>query len=151
MNQIIPDPNAVVRYVDSTAFNEFEHKTFVISDLLKTLKTPADHQFIQQLSLLLGQLQSSKYSYEVRLQQAADFVRKNIENVKDEIVDGGILYNDVDCQLLQPNGNGWQEGTLKICFEFIPDEIESVVTQATTVDCNSSPLDDIRKTMSEVN
>ena len=49
------------------------------------------------------------------------------------------------CNLLQPDGKGWQKGKLKICFEFTPEEAELVSTQDKPVVTHSSPLDEIRQ------
>ncbi len=51
---------------------------------------------------------------------------------------------------MQPDGRGWQKGKLKICFEFIPEEPESVAMQSKSVETNSSPLDEIRQLANEL-
>jgi hypothetical protein len=49
------------------------------------------------------------------------------------------------CTLLQPDGKGWQKGKIKLCFEFIPEENETVATNETPVKNHLSSLDEIRQ------
>ena len=61
-----------------------------------------------------------------------------------------FIAEGVNCNLLQPDGKGWQKGKLKLCFEFTPEEPEAIATQATPVEAQSSPLDEIRQLSNEL-
>nr|WP_269744608.1 KGK domain-containing protein [Chamaesiphon minutus] len=63
----------------------------------------------------------------------------NVVTLINMLVDGSM------CNLLQPDGKGWQKGKLKLCFEFIPEEPEPVAAQQTSVEAHPSPLDEIRQ------
>jgi KGK domain len=62
-----------------------------------------------------------------------------------------ILIDGTDILLLQPDGQGWQKGTLKICFEFTPECSDPVISQNQPVEFHSSPLDEIRQLSIEQN
>jgi Glu-tRNA(Gln) amidotransferase subunit E-like FAD-binding protein len=61
-----------------------------------------------------------------------------------------FINKGVNCNLLQPDGKGWQKGTLKLCFEFTPEENESIVTEEKLPETNTSPLDEIRQLSNEL-
>jgi hypothetical protein len=71
-------------------------------------------------------------------------IKNNVNSV------ANILTEGTSVSLLQPEGKGWQKGKLKICFEFIPEEPESIVTQKTPVETHRSPLDEIRQLANEL-
>ncbi len=136
--QIIPNDQSVVRYLD---------ETFLISDLLESFKMPVNNSeaFITELRILHLGLKHSGYSKEHYLSKIETFINEstNIENKYEAFLD---LFDDgINCNLLQPNGNGWQKGRLKICFEFIPEEPDPVAPQNKPAATHSSPLDEIRQ------
>ena len=61
-----------------------------------------------------------------------------------------ILTNGTNVLLLQPDGKGWQKGKLKLCFEFIPEELAPIATQEPPAEIHSSPLDEIRQLSNEL-
>ncbi|MCY7369099.1 MAG: hypothetical protein LH474_13215, partial [Chamaesiphon sp.] len=61
-----------------------------------------------------------------------------------------IFEDGLKCNLLQPDGKGWQKGKLKICCEFIPEEPEPIVIQDKPAKTHSSPLDEIRQLSNEL-
>jgi KGK domain len=142
-NQIIPDSQSVVRCLD---------ETFLISDLLEKFKIPVDDQktFLIQLRTLHLELKHSGYSRECYLDKIETFLDRNtiIENKGETFRE--VFEDGVNCNLLQPEGKGWQKGKLKICFEFIPEEPESLATQEKPVKTQSSPLDEIRQLATEL-
>jgi KGK domain len=72
---------------------------------------------------------------------------KSVQSVKSV---ANILMDGTNISLLQPDGKGWQKGTLKICFEFIPEEPDLVLTQSKPVETTTSPLDEIRQLSNEL-
>jgi KGK domain len=141
--QIIPDTEAVARCFDGT---------FLISDLLANLKMPADSQkiFINDLRKLHLELKQSGYSREYYLDKIEAFLRENtIAGTKNE-TSKNIFEDDIICTLLEPNGKGWQKGKLKLCFEFIPEEIEHTITREKPAETHQSPLDEIRQLSNEL-
>ncbi len=140
---IIPDSEAVVRCLDGT---------FLISDLLENFKMPVDNQkiFITQLETLHLGLKHSGYSREYYLDKIESFLDKNniIENSDETFKE--VFQNGVNCNLLQPDGKGWQKGKLKMCFEFIPEEPEPPATLEKPITAHLSPLDEIRQLSNEL-
>jgi hypothetical protein len=63
---------------------------------------------------------------------------------------GSILMDGTYCNLLQPDGNGWQKGQLKICLEFIPEGCDPIVMEEKPIETHSSPLDEIRQLANEL-
>jgi KGK domain len=61
-----------------------------------------------------------------------------------------VLINGTDILLLQPDGQGWQKGTLKICFEFTPENSDPVTIKDKLTETNSSPLDEIRQLSNQI-
>lgn len=53
------------------------------------------------------------------------------------------LLEGTSCNLLQPDGKGWQKGKLRLCFEFTPGENENLTR------IQVSPLDEIRQLAKE--
>ena len=140
--QIIPDAQSVVR-----CFNE----TFLINDLLEKFKTPVDNQkiLVTELRTLHLELKHSAYSREYYMNKIEIFLDKStIAENKDESF-WDVFDDGLKCNLLQPDGKGWQKGKLKICFEFTPEEPEPAATQE-KVETHSSPLDEIRQLSNEL-
>jgi hypothetical protein len=55
-----------------------------------------------------------------------------------------IFSDGTQVLLLLPDGNGWRQGELKICFEFTPEEEHQVLAKDPPIEDNLSPLDEIR-------
>jgi KGK domain len=134
--QIIPDLQAVARCFD---------RTFLISELLENFRTPVDERelFIEQLKILHLDMKTGGYSRDHYRDTMAAFLDKS--NIIEEGITIKLLEDGMDCSLLQPGSKGWQKGKLKICFEFIPEESETVVAPANSVETTRSPLDEIRQ------
>jgi KGK domain len=136
--QIIPDLQAVAHCSDGT---------FLISDLLENLKPPLDDQesFINQLKTLHLELKAGGYSRDHYRDKIEAFIKNNtiIENKEIAIIE--LFEDGIDCNLLQPDGKGWQKGKLTMCFQFTPEESESILTKEKSTEINHSPLDEIRQ------
>jgi KGK domain len=133
--KIIVDSQAVIRCLDGT---------FLISDLLEALV--ADQKsFADQLKALYLKLKAegaNVYSFRDELKA---FIEDNPIAENEEATIIKIFENDVDCNLLQPDSKGWQKGKLKICFQFTPEESESISTDGKSTESSHSPLDEIRQ------
>lgn len=136
--QIIPDLQAVARCFD---------RTFLISDLLENFRPPVDERelFIEQLKMLHLEMKTGGYSRDHYQDTIAAFLQKSTITKDKEETTIKLLEDGMDCSLLQPGSKGWQKGKLKICFEFISEENEAVVTPANSVKTTRSSLDEIRK------
>jgi hypothetical protein len=148
--QIIPDLEAVARCLDTEMLEILDsHGTLIISDLLEKLKQPIDPTLSRHKVNLIFDKSRTLGNY-----NSGNF----FDDLKEAIVTkdtsastlANKLINGTDCNLLQPDGKGWQKGKLKTCFEFIPEEPEPVPTQEKTVEIHSSPLDEIRQLSNEL-
>jgi hypothetical protein len=142
--QIIPDPNSVIRCLDSEMLEALNsHGTFVMSDLLEEVGEAEDSTIlIEELYAIFSATRSDgRYSF--------DKFNKNIsESIGlENIVILRMLMKGKNCSLLQPNSKGWQTGKLKLCFEFIPDETESEENNEKPTQTDRSPLDEIRNSL----
>jgi KGK domain len=140
--QTIPNFQSVARCLDGT---------FLISDLLENVKVPVDNKtFVTQLRALHLKLKDSGYSREYYLDKIEKFLDENttIENKGETF--WAVFDNGLKCDLLQPDRIGWQKGKLKICFEFIPEEDESIAGKEKPIQAHSSPLDEIRQLSNEL-
>jgi KGK domain len=148
--QIIPDSEAVARCLDPKILEIFgSHGTFTVSELLEQLKEPIEPEFsLEKINAIFTEARSNgNYShgnFYNDLQKAILFQDNNVATI------ANILLNGTLCKLLQPDGKGWQTGKLKICFEFIPEESDSLSAQEKLVETNSSPLDEIRQLSNEL-
>jgi KGK domain len=144
--QIIPDSQAVVSCFNPETLEILDsHGTFIISELLEIIQQPISQSFSKEKVDILFQKVRSVGSYTNK-----DFLN---ELIKDFIVMESIMgtfINGTECNLLQPDGKGWQKGKLKICFEFVPEESDSLAHQIKSVEVNSSPLDEIRQLSNEL-
>lgn len=158
--QIIPDPNAVARCLDPEMLEILDsHGTFVISELLEMLKeTSIDSidftersEFLEKLTnTIIGIIQQG-HSQQYLMSKVSAFLKGSIfDSKKDNSKINNALLSGINCNLLQPDGKGWQKGKLKLCFEFTPEEHEPVATKE-TVKTHHSPLDEIRNTLVESN
>jgi hypothetical protein len=78
------------------------------------------------------------------------FLETTAGSVKSVQSVANILLDGTNVLLLQPDGKGWQKGKLKLCFEFIPEENESIIIEKKSVEIHSSPLDEIRQLSNEL-
>jgi hypothetical protein len=148
--QVIPDLDAVARCLDSEMLEILDsHGTLIISDLLEKLKQPIDptlsrHKvnLIFDKSRTIGNYNSGNFFDD--LKEAISTKDTNASTIINKLING------TDCNLLQPDGKGWQKGQLKMCFEFIPEENEPVVMQTAPVETHRSPLDEIRQLSNEL-
>jgi hypothetical protein len=130
--QIIPELQSVVNCLDGTS---------LLSDLLKELKPPVDNQ----LKTLHRELKAENNVYLYRDRMEA-FINRKIPIENKEMTITELLEDRLDCNLLQPDGKGWQKGKLRICFEFIPEDNEDlIIAQENSVKMPESPLDGIRQ------
>jgi KGK domain len=147
--QIIPDLQAVARCLDPEMLEILDsHSTLIINDLLEKLKQPIDptlskHKtnLIYDKSRTLGNYGSGNFFNDLKEAITQD---TNTPTIVNKLIDG------TTCNLLQPDGKGWQKGKLKICFEFIPEEPEPISTQDRSAENRNSPLDEIRQLANEL-
>jgi hypothetical protein len=125
------------------------HSTFTVNELLEILGKTTDSLISREkIEDLFIECQSNKdytsgkFFYAVKNALDKDIPTSKITN---------MLVSGTTCNLLQPDGKGWQKGQIKICFEFIPQEIETVVTSENQAEIDRSPLDDIRASLIESN
>jgi KGK domain len=141
------DP-AILKVLDS-------HGTFTVNELLKTIKVSGvDRTSLRDdLKDLIVTMQKEAHNIPSLLSKLTTFIDgdKIAESryTSYEILRKALL-NGTECSLLQPNEQGWQKGKLKICFEFIPEESESIIAQPDSVEAHSSPLDEIRQLSNEL-
>jgi KGK domain len=159
--QIIPDSQSVVRCLDPEILEILDsHGTFVLSELLEMLRESsidtvdkiAPTVFIDKLTNISEEVAQRGYSKEYLAAKVLSFIKNsgfypNQGNLK--ISDA--FLSGVNCNLLQPDGKGWQKGKLKVCFEFIPEEPDPLATQEKLTETHFSPLDEIRNSLIESN
>jgi hypothetical protein len=159
-NKIIPDPNAVARFIDRETLKALDSSgTFIIGELLEKLKGSSNVDFvdrsvfIDKLISMIVSIMHSGHSREYLVNKISTFIKgSEIDENKDissQIINSALL-DGMACTLLQPDGKGWQKGKLKICFEFIPEEPEPVAIQDKPIQTHSSPLDEIRQLSNEL-
>jgi hypothetical protein len=147
--QIIPDPNAVARCLDGEILEILDsHGTFTISELLEKMISPNDSKISRaELDYVFDKSRNGgNYHRDDFFANLTDILSKDTD------ITGllTILVNGTNCNLLQPDGKGWQKGKLKICFEFIPEEDAPVVVKETPIKTHFSSLDEIRKLADEL-
>jgi KGK domain len=148
--QIIPDSESVARCLDPNILEIFgSHGTFTVSELLEQIKEPIEPEFsLEKINAIFTEARSngsySNGNFYHDLQKAILFQDNNVATI------ANILLNGTLCRLLQPDGKGWQKGTLKMCLEFIPEEPEAIEVQEKPVEMHQSPLDEIRQLSNEL-
>jgi KGK domain len=158
--QIIPSLDAVARCLDLEVLEILGlHDTFVLSELLETLEgysvdctdTIDGAAFIEKLTSIIAGIIQQGYSREYLVNKVSNFVRGSIlDPDRDNQGITNALLSGINCSLLQIDGKGWQKGKLKICFEFIPEENESIVIEEKIPETHTSPLDEIRQLANEL-
>jgi KGK domain len=159
-NQIIPDSNSVIRCLDPEMLVSLDsHGTFVLSEFLEMLKEMsidnADSidrsEFLDKLINTITKIIKEGHSQQYLMSRVSAFLKGSIfDSKKDNSKINSALLSGINCDLLQPDGKGWQKGKLKICFEFIPEEPESVAIQEKSITAHFSPLDEIRQLATEL-
>jgi len=147
--QIIPDSQAVAHFVDPEILEILDsHGTFTISELLKKMTKPIDPILARKkIDAVFVKFRSSgEYSKENYLNDVKNALASQDPN---SVTIFSALVDGTSCKLLQPDGKGWQKGTLKLYCEFIPEETDSVVTQYKLVETHQSSLDAIRELANE--
>jgi KGK domain len=154
--QIIPDSEAVVHCLAPEILEILDsHTTFVIQELLETIKISEIDRtsFRDELIDMITKSTQGAHNKEIVLNKLIAFIEG------DKIEEGRYtsyeilrkeLLNGTECCLLQSDGKGWQKGKIKICFEFIPEEDETIASQEKPVETNTSPLDEIRQLSNEL-
>ena len=148
--QIIPDSNAVIRCLDSEMLEILDSQgTFIVSELLEKIKEPVNPAFSREkIYNIFDQSRTrGSYSKDAYYDDLKGAILKNDANTSTIV---SILMEGTECNLLQPDGKGWQKGKLKICFEFTPEESELTATKEQLVKAHSSPLDEIRQLSNEL-
>ena len=148
--QIIPDSQAVARCLDPEMLEILgSHGTFILSELLEIIKgSSVDPTSFRELSDMIVTMTQRGHSRDHLFNEIVGFIETKELSVNKDILNEKVkesLLDGMTCNLLQPDGKGWQKGKLKICFEFIPEEAELVSTQDKPVVTHSSPLDEIRQ------
>jgi KGK domain len=139
--QIIPDSQAVVRCLDPEMLEILgSHATFIVSEIIEKIQQPIETELSREKidnifdqSRTRGNYTKDDYYYDLK-----NAILNDDSNVLTIV---NILTDGTTCNLLQPDGKGWQKGKLKLCFEFIPEEPED----------RHSPLDEIRQLSNESN
>jgi KGK domain len=148
--QIIPDSQAVIKCLDREMLEKLDsHSTFTTNELLEKLGKTTDSLISKGVTDVLFAECRSNGSYTSR--QFFDAVKNALEKDTPTSKIISTLLDGTTCNLLQPDGKGWQKGQIKICFEFIPEEVETLVTPEKQAETDRSPLDDIRASLIESN
>jgi KGK domain len=148
--QIIPDSEAVARCLDSDMLAILNsHSTFTIGELLERIKKPINPTFSRDKIDNIFDQSRTRGSYS-KDAYYSDLKNAILSNDSTALTIISILLSGTTCNLLEPDGKGWQKGKLKICFEFTPEESEIVPTQSDLVETHFSPLDEIRQLATEL-
>jgi KGK domain len=149
-NQITPSSQSVVRFEDKVIINMLgSHSTFEVNNLLEIIPKECldinklSLQFRVELANLVDEIPEKGSSKQYFLDKVQNLVKKYGANTNGKI--SQAFLDGVVCSLLEPNGKGWQKGTIKICFEFIPEEEEPVVMEENLETLGCSSLDEIRQ------
>jgi KGK domain len=148
--QIIPDSQAVARFLDEDTIKTLDyHGTLTIEELLEKTKIPALPELsLSKVSTIYTKARSDG-GYSANncfgdLKNAINMTDTNKSTIVNKLIEGA------SCTLLQPDGKGWQKGKLKLCFEFIAEEDDSIVALEKPVKTQLSPLDEIRQLSNEL-
>jgi KGK domain len=160
---IIPDADAIISLLDETITKSLNsHDTYKVKSLFHKLwklnhtNSYDNHREIKILEEVLKKVYCNQIENSELAQQIDKFVRENKDKTFNTIEPFTIdtiepfFGEGTNCNLLQPDGKGWQKGKLKICFEFIPEEPDSLATQEIPVKPHLSPLDEIRQLSNEL-
>ena len=158
--QIIPNSDAVVRFLDPQVLETLDlHDTFILSELLEMLQGSSidcmkkidSAAFIEKLTSTIAGIIQQGYSREYLVEKVSRLVKgSTLDTQSDNQKINNALLSGMGCNLIQPDGKGWQKGKLKICFEFIPEEDELAATQEKPIQTHSSPLNEIRQLATEL-
>ena len=158
--QIIPDSNSVIRCLDPEMLEPLDsHGTFILSEFLEMLKEMSidnvdsidRSEFLEKLTNTITKTIQEGHSQQYLMSRLSAFLKGSIfASKKDNSKINNALLSGMNCDLLQPDGKGWQKGKLKICFEFIPEEPETVEIIEKPIKDHFSPLDEIRQLSNEL-
>jgi KGK domain len=158
--QIIPNSDAVARFIDRETLKTLDSSgTFVIGELLEKLKGSSNFDFvdrsafIDKLISMIVNIMHSGHSREYLVNKVSTFIKgSEIDENKDisSRIINSALFDGITCNILQPDGRGWQKGKLKMCLEFIPEEPEPIVMQDKPIQTQPSPLDEIRQLSNQI-
>jgi KGK domain len=158
--QIIPDSNSVIRCLDPEMLEPLDsHGTFILSEFLEMLKEMSidnvdsidRSEFLEKLTNTITKTIQEGHSQQYLMSRLSAFLKGSIfASKKDNSKINNALLFGMNCDLLQPDGKGWQKGKLKMCFEFIPEEPEPPATQELPTTTHFSPLDEIRQLATEL-
>jgi hypothetical protein len=151
--QIIPNANDVICLLDETITESLNsHDTYKATSLFSQLwkLNYRENTTIGLLEEVLEKVyhNQSNISNSTLAKKIQEFIKnkgtnsnhKELSTIKPFFTDG------VNCNLLQPDGKGWQKGKLRICFEFTPESNENLVAiPDNSVKMPESPLDKIRQ------
>jgi KGK domain len=148
---IIPDSQAVISCFDPEILKILDsHSTFTIRELLEKIKISGLDRtsFRNNLKDIIVQTQQENNNAQFLLNKLIPFIDGNEVDERRytsyEILRKALL-DGTECSLLKPDGKGWRNGKLKICFEFIPEESEPILIQENLAGTVHSPLDEIRQ------
>jgi KGK domain len=151
--QLISDVDTVICLSDEAIIESLKyHDTYKAKSLLNQLCKFNYGESI--VTSLLEEVLEKVYHNQSNISNSTlatkiqEFIRKNKSancNNADQSSIQPFFAEGVKCNLLQPNGKGWQKGTLKVCFEFTPEEDEPMQTKGNSVTTEYSSLDEIRQ------
>jgi KGK domain len=127
----------------------------IVGDINEAIKPLVLSLSTDQLNLIYEKIRidrrygSSDFIKTIFLETIAKSVQ-SVQSVQSVKSVANILVDGTSISLLQPDGKGWQKGKLKICFEFIPEELEPLSMQESPITAHFSPLDEIRQLSNEL-
>lgn len=158
--KLIPDSNidTVICILDDPIIKLLDyHDTYKVKSLFNRL-LKLNHSKNSLLKMIAEVIEKVYYNQSnitdsLLTQKIEMFIRESKStdsNTTEPFAIEPFLLEGINCNLLQPDGNGWQKGKIKICFEFIPEEPNLTATQEHPTETNSSPLDEIRQLSNEL-
>jgi rhamnogalacturonyl hydrolase YesR len=154
--QVIPAAEAIVRFMDQDAETIFgSHSTFAISELLKLMEISSRNQTTlrDDLQNIVADLTQNAGDRRQIAGMISTLIEKDstdeTKQSPQEIILQALL-SGINCNLLEPNGSGWQKGQLKIHFEFtLEAKHDSPESQTSSENTYHSALDEIRQLLIE--
>jgi KGK domain len=151
--QIIPNENDVICLLDKTITESLDsHDTYKATSLFGQLwkLNYKENTTIGLLEEVLEKVyhNQSNISNSTLAKKIQEFIKNKGTNSNDREISTikPFFTEGVNCNLLQPDGKGWQKGKLRICFEFTPENNENLVmAQDNSVKTPESSLDEIRQ------
>jgi hypothetical protein len=152
-SQLIPDADTIICLSDESIIRYLNsHDTYKAKSLLNQLYK---FNYSERAALvLLEEVLEKVYQNPSHInnsplaQKIQEFVQQNKGanfNEADQLSMQSFLSEGVKCNLLQPDGKGWQKGMLRVCFEFTLEENEPIAVKEDLVETECSSLDEIRQ------